>query len=145
MPPLTNFGQGSRCSPGLRILSRKGRGRFAASPYALAMSGLWRGGAASLPLPLRERIRRPGEQSEPLADVGEGFRPSTKCSKKSLSLIPTPKTRATISPVPQRLQRMAMRRGGTGAGDGEEGRKPPHHGPRRKWSSSELKKAPACL
>ena len=30
-------------------------------------------GRRGLPLPLRERIRRPGEQSEPLAEVGEGF------------------------------------------------------------------------
>ena len=28
--------------------------------------------AASLPLPLRERIRRPNERSEFLAEVGEG-------------------------------------------------------------------------
>jgi hypothetical protein len=41
--------------------------RGTASPRVQAES------VAPLPLPLWERIRRPGEQSEPLAEVGEGF------------------------------------------------------------------------
>jgi hypothetical protein len=70
--PLTNYGQA------IATLSRpsyplpQGRGKDAAPACGdLDVAG-GQSSAAGLPLPLWERIRRPGERREPLADVGEG-------------------------------------------------------------------------
>lgn len=59
--PLTKRAHAFDCvSCGLAILSHKGRGR----PDCDLVG--------TLPLPSWERIRRPGEPREPLAEVGEG-------------------------------------------------------------------------
>jgi hypothetical protein len=59
--PLTKRARAFDCvSCGLAILSHKGRG---CSNRDLE---------GALPLPSWERIRRPGERCEPLAEVGEG-------------------------------------------------------------------------
>jgi hypothetical protein len=61
--PSPTSAKGSLRSPGLRILSHKGRGRLAA---ALPLSTEAEGERGTLPLPLWERIRRPRE-AKPIA------------------------------------------------------------------------------
>jgi hypothetical protein len=123
--PLTNFGQGSAMLARPSFASSPSPARGEVGCCALGLRKL-RDRAASLPLPLRERIASPHvTKSNAWARLVRGEKPSQNFRALLIEynpltpFFPAPSSHAIITPVPHRLPRMAMRRGGTGAWCGE--------------------------